>query len=209
LTRHSGATRTLSPSPFLRARALLLLATIVLVAACGGKPEDQQATDELNAGLAASTAGKTDEAKAHYLTCLKHNSQNEFCIYNLGVLAMRAGSLLEAENDYRLALLIDPEFPSALFNLGYIQSQAGNDVATQEAIRLFQHFVQLRPADAGGHLNLGVLLVQTGNATEGKAEIALATTLDPSITVPPLPSPSLAPSSSPAPTAAPSPSSSG
>ena len=188
-----------------RTGSLLLVATIVVVAACGGKSEAQQATDELNLGLAASSAGDNEAAKAHYLACLKHNPQNQFCIYNVGVLAMQAGNTLEAENDYRLALLIDPDFASAAFNLAYIQSRAGNDVATREAIELYRHFVQLRPTEAGGHLNLGLLLIKTGDVTNGNAEITLAKTLDPSITVPPQPSPAASPAPARTPDLSPSP----
>jgi len=192
------------PLPRRRALGLLVLAALVL-GACGSKPEDQQATDELNAGLAASAAGNTAEAKNHYLACVKHNAMNQFCIYNLGVLAMRAGNVLEAQNDYRLALLLDPAFPSALFNLAFIQSQAGNPVATQEAIALYRRFVEVRPAEAGGHLSLGVLLIENGDVEAGNAEIALAKTLDPTIVVPPLPSSAPTPSPVPTPSSEPSP----
>src|SRR6266542_2390903 len=115
------------------------LVLFALVAGCGGRTEEQLAQDELNAGLAASAAGNTDQAVAHYTACLKHDSLNQFCVYNLGVIAMRAGRTQEAENDYRLALLIDPDFPSALFNLAYVQSGKNIPAATQEAIELYRH----------------------------------------------------------------------
>ena len=112
---------------------VLALASLTLVAACAGKTAEQLATDELNAGLAAQNQGDINGAAAHYKACLKHDSLNEFCIYDLGVIAQNANRALEAENDYRLALLIDPNFSSAVFNLAILRTSAGSTV---EAIQL-------------------------------------------------------------------------
>jgi len=165
-----------------RRRGLLtLIAVLVLMAGCGGGSEAQKALDELNAGLASSSQGKTDEAVAHYKACLKHESLNEFCIYNLGVIAQNAGRALEAENDYRLALLIDPEFPSALFNLAIVRTDAGS---IAEAMDIYRRYIEVRPDDASGHLNLGLLLRANGMVQEGELELAKAKVLDPNVTIP-------------------------
>jgi hypothetical protein len=37
------------------------------------------------------------------------------------------------------------------------------------------------PKDAAGHLNIGLLLIQTGDTTEGNAQVAQALALDPSL----------------------------
>lgn len=160
---------------------LALVGLIVVMTGCGGKTEAQLAMDELNAGLASSSQGKTNEAVAHYKACLKHESLNQFCIYNLGVIAQRAGRSAEAENDYRLALLIDPDFPSALFNLAIVRTEVGSVL---EAIDLYRRYVEVRPDDASGHLNLGVLLRANGQVTEGELELAKAKALDPTISIP-------------------------
>jgi tetratricopeptide (TPR) repeat protein len=111
-----------------RRAALLLVAASLLasLAACGKTPA-QMAIDELNAGLAASGQGQTEQAKAHYTACLQHDSLNQFCIYNLGVIAQEAGQVAEAENNYRLAILIDPGFESAWSNLGILRAQLGSN----------------------------------------------------------------------------------
>ena len=195
----------------IRSRGGRFLVGALMIAAlvgCAGKTEAQLATDELNAGLAASQANQQDQAKAHFQACLKHDSQNEFCIYNLGVIAGQNGDVASAENSYRLALLIDPNFPSAIFNLALLRAAAGS---TDEAIALYRHYVQLRPNEGGGHLNLGLLLRATGQIQESDKELALALKLDPSIKLPSFapPSPSFAPPSpSPTPTPSPKPSAS-
>jgi tetratricopeptide (TPR) repeat protein len=182
---------------------------LIVVAACSSKSQAQQATDELNAGLQAASAGNTDAAVQHYQACLTHDNQNKFCIYNLGVNAQRLNQLLQAENDYRLALLIDPNFPSALFNLATIRAADGGQ---DEAIALYQHYVALTPNDAGAHVNLGILLASKGDQTGAAAEFATALKLDPSTVIPslapasPSPTPSAGPKLSPSPNASPRPS---
>ncbi|MEX2136631.1 MAG: tetratricopeptide repeat protein [Chloroflexota bacterium] len=158
-----------------------MVALVVLMTGCGGGSEGQKALDELNAGLASSSQGKTDEAVAHYKACLKHEPLNQFCIYNLGVIAQNAGRAFEAENDYRLALLIDPEFPSALFNLAIVRTDAGS---ISEAMDIYRRYIDVRPDDASGHLNLGLLLRANGQVEEGALELAKAKALDPNVSIP-------------------------
>jgi tetratricopeptide (TPR) repeat protein len=182
---------------------------LIVLAACSSKSQTQQASDELNAGLQAASAGNTDVAVQHYQACLTHDNQNEFCIYNLGVNAQRLNQLLQAENDYRLALLIDPNFPSALFNLATIRAADGGQ---DEAIALYQHYIALAPNDAGAHVNLGILLASKGDQTGAAAEFAMALKLDPSTLIPslapasPSPTPSAVPRLSPKASPRPSPS---
>jgi tetratricopeptide (TPR) repeat protein len=180
-----------------QARGWRLLTGVVMIAVlvgCAGKTEAELATEELNAGLAASAANQEDQAKAHYEACLKHNPQNEFCIYNLGVIADRNGNALEAEIAYRQALLINPTFPSAMFNLAVLRAAAGSN---DEAMALYRKFIELRPEVAGGHLNLGLLLRAAGQIEEGDKELAEAVRLDPSIILPSFPAPSASPTSKP------------
>jgi tetratricopeptide (TPR) repeat protein len=188
----------------LRRRAgQLLLAAVLLagLAACSKTPA-QLAIDELNAGLAASAAGQTDQAQAHYMACLKHDSLNQFCIYNLGVIAQQAGRAAEAENNYRLAILIDSGFESAWSNLGILRAQAGSN---DEAITIFRQVIKINSKNAFAHLNLGLLLRAKGELVEAQKELATAVALDPTIVVPTFePSPTLtpheaSPSSSPSP----------
>jgi tetratricopeptide (TPR) repeat protein len=180
------------------------LALVVAVAACGGKTEMQLANDALNAGLAASAAGNTEEAKRQYNECLKHDVTNVACHYDLGVIAQLAGDPTTAENQYRLALSTDPNYTPALFNLAILRTGLGD---TAEALGLYRKYVTLLPDKADGHLNLGLLLIATGDKSNGDKEIAAAIKIDPTISIPqssPSPAaPSERPSASPG---APSPS---
>jgi tetratricopeptide (TPR) repeat protein len=172
-----------------RAGQLLVTAALLVGLAACGKPPAQMAIDELNAGLAASAQGQTEQAKAHYMACLKHDSLNQFCIYNLGVVAQEAGQAVEAENSYRLAILIDPTFESAWSNLGILRAQGGSN---EEAISIFRQVIKINPDNAFAHLNLGLLLRAKGESAEAEKEFAKALLLDPTIDIPsfePSPSP--------------------
>ena len=153
------------------ASMILGLAILTTLSACGSKSPAQQASDELNAGLQAQQAGNVDLATQHYKRCLELEPANKVCIFDLGTVAQSGGRLLEAESDYRLALLQDPDYTPALFNLAILRAQAGS---TAEAIALYRHFVELLPNDAGGHLNLGLLLRATGDVTGAQAELDAA-----------------------------------
>lgn len=164
-----------------RAGQLLVAAALLAsVAACGKTPA-QMAIEELNAGLAASGQGQTEQAKAHYMACLQHEPLNQFCIYNLGVIAQEAGQAAEAENNYRLAILIDPGFQSAWSNLGILRAQEG---ANEDAISIFRQLIKINPNHAFAHLNLGLLLRAKGETAEAEKELAKALLLDPAIEIP-------------------------
>lgn len=164
-----------------RAGQLLVAAALLAGLAACGKPPAQMAIDELNAGLAASGQGQTEQAKAHYMACLLHESLNQFCIYNLGVIAQEAGQAVEAENNYRLAILIDPGFESAWSNLGILRAQVGSN---EEAISIFRQVIKINASNAFAHLNLGLLLRAKGELAEAEKELARALLLDPTIDIP-------------------------
>jgi tetratricopeptide (TPR) repeat protein len=180
-------------------RSLATLLVVGVVLGCGGRSPAQLASEALNAGLQAHTAGNLEEASAQYKKCLEHESNNKFCLYNLGLVAQTQGRPAEAENYYRLSLATDPSYGPAMFNLAVLRRDIGDNV---EALSQFRQYVQLFPNDATGHLNLGLLLIATGDLAAGQVEIAEAVRLDPNITVPsapPAPAPSQLPTGSPAP----------
>jgi tetratricopeptide (TPR) repeat protein len=186
--------------PRLRFGSVAVALLLLMVAACGGKSPSQLAQDSLNAGIAAHSAGNMEEAQRQYQECLKHEVTNKICHYNLGLVAQTKNDLVAAENEYRLSLSTDPNYTPSLFNLAIVRTAAGD---VTEAIALYTKYTQLKPEDAGGHLNLGLLLVQDGQLDAGQKEIQAAIALDPTISVPQA-SPSTRPTASESPTASPS-----
>lgn len=176
---------------------------VASAAACSGKSDAELASEALNAGLAAQNAGDLETARAQYLQCLEYEPTNRFCLYDLGLIAQTAGSLAEAENYYRLALRTDAYYTPAIFNLAIVREKLGDPT---QAISLYREYIRLQPNDPGGHVNLGYLLLRTGNTDEGYAELAVAKQLNPSLMLPTAPPSSSAPTPTPTPTAKPTPS---
>jgi Flp pilus assembly protein TadD len=69
-------------------------------------------------------------------------------------------------------------YPPALFNLAIIRTGKGD---TTEAISLYWKAITVNGDDAAAHLNLGLLLKETGDAAGGDAEINKALELNPEL----------------------------
>ena len=158
--------------------AVLLLVALLVGACSKGKSDAEQASAALAAGLKAHTAGRLDEAAADYRKVLVYDPRNKFAYYNLGVIEQAQGDGRSAESNYRIALTIDPDFVPALFNLAILRTAQGEG---RESIDLYRHVIEIDPSYAAAHLNLGFLLVDIGQPKKGKAELAIAVGLDPSL----------------------------
>jgi len=153
-------------------------AVVLGMAACGGKPEAQQANDWLGKGLTAHQAGRIEEAVTDYQNALKHDSRNKWGYYNLGLLAQSQDDYATAENNYRMALSIDPNLSAALFNLAIVRTAAGDKAGAEV---LYRKDLEGNPDKAIAHLNLGFLLRDMGRQADGDAELAKAVQLDASL----------------------------
>jgi Flp pilus assembly protein TadD len=65
-----------------------------------------------------------------------------------------------------------------MFNLAILLTGTGQ---TDEALDLYRAVTALQPDNAAAHLNLGFLLLDTGERKEGKAELDQAVALDPTL----------------------------
>jgi tetratricopeptide (TPR) repeat protein len=152
---------------------------VLLAGACSkGKTDAEQASSALAAGLKAHAAGRLQEAEADYRKVLIYDPRNKFAYYNLGLIDETQGDAGSAESNYRIALTIDPDFVPALFNLAILRTSADS---AREAIDLYKHVIQVDASYAAAHLNLGFLLVDDDQAKKGKAELAIAVGLDPTL----------------------------
>lgn len=97
---------------------------------------------------------------------------------DLGSLLLLADKTDEAEAAYRKAIELDPDKVSALFNLAQLQQQRGE---LREALRLYNHVVEVQPNHAWAHYQIGTLYErwkQDGKAVE---HYARAFALDPQL----------------------------
>lgn len=164
--------------------AVWVCVALLGVAACGkdggstATPDAKKAAAALQAGLAAQSKGKLDEAANHYNEVLKYDKKNKYALYDLALVDAARSNYGDAEDKYRVVLGIDPKFEPALFNLAILVKAKGND---KEAISLYKRAVVAAPRDAAAHLNLGLLLRANGQVRAGNAEVKKASTLNPTL----------------------------
>jgi tetratricopeptide (TPR) repeat protein len=166
-----------------RARTVFVLGLLVwglLAVACSGDPEPppDDASGVLRQALQAHADGDLDQAADLYKQVLVLDPENKFAYYNLGLIHQTEGRLGAAAENYELAIAIDPAFGPALFNLATVRTEEGQ---AEEAIDLYRQVLEVNADNAAAHLNLGFLLVDTGDRKAGKAELAIAVQLDPAL----------------------------
>ena len=157
-----------------------LLAWGSFAMACSSDPEPpgDEAGQVLRRALQAHADGDLDQAADLYKQVLVLDPESKFAYYNLGLIHQTEGRLGAAAESYEQAIAIDPAFGPALFNLATVRTEEGE---SEEAIDLYREVLEVNPDNAAAHLNLGFLLVDTGNRKEGKAELATAVELDPTL----------------------------
>jgi tetratricopeptide (TPR) repeat protein len=136
----------------------------------------------LNAGVAALKAGKIASAKADFNAVIRTDESdkylnNNIAYYDLGVIAQTQGNKSQAETDYKSAIVLDPNYPAAEYNLAIEETAAH----PQDAIALYRKVIATNPTDVNAIYNLGLLLYQTGQKTEGEALLTQAIQLAPSL----------------------------
>ncbi len=138
----------------------------------------------LDAGLKAQHEHRLAAADADYLAVLKLDRLNQAAWYDLGVVAQEQGYSINAEHNYRQAIAADPHYVPALYNLATVVAAT----SPSAAVGLYEEVITLAPRNAAAHFNLGLSEESLGNAVEGRAQIAEAVKLRPSLAsqVPPV-----------------------
>jgi tetratricopeptide (TPR) repeat protein len=161
--------------------ALVVVLGSLLAAACSQGPGTDGAGDvdrTLASALQAHAEGRLGDAVDLYQEVLVLDPENKFAYYNLGLIDQTQGRIDAAAANYVQAIDIDPAFTPALFNLAIIRADQG---AADEAIDLYRDVLAVNADDAGAHLNLGFLLLDRGHRKQGRAELAIAVQIDPSL----------------------------
>ncbi|HVX22463.1 MAG TPA: tetratricopeptide repeat protein [Acidimicrobiales bacterium] len=168
------------------------MAAAGLLAACGGPSPsagkvDRGTTTEhqtpatlepkLERAIAEENEGRYATAAATFLAVVKADPKNTIAWYDLGVMAHRNGQDTQALNDYRRALGGDPKYLPALYNLAELVAPGD----PKEAVALYRKVLAIDPKDAAARLNQGFALLAEGKTAEGKAALAEAIKLDPSL----------------------------
>ena len=170
-----------------RRRVIAVVVALVVLAGAGTafavlrSPGRQpgKAAEQVRLGTAALAASDVKGARAHFTKAINYDDHNKDAHYDLGyVLQVYDHKAADAEVEYRKAIDLDPGFTKALYSLAIIRSNA---MATDEAISLYQHVLQLDPNYAEAHFNLGLLLIDTGHDAAGHTEVNKGIALKPSL----------------------------
>jgi tetratricopeptide (TPR) repeat protein len=140
------------------------------------EPQGGEPGPTLQEALQAHADGDLDAAADLYKQVLVLDPENKFAYYNLGLIHQTEdGSGLRP----RVPAGLDRSaFGPALFNLATVRTEEG---AAEEAIDLYRQALEVNADNAAARLNLGFLLVDIGERKEGKAELAIAVQLDPTL----------------------------
>ncbi len=164
---------------------ILIAVAAVSLAACGSSKKSAStatttttpADGLIQAGITAENKGNTAGALADYQKAIKANPLSKIAYYDLGVIYQQENDVADASTNYQKAILIDPTYKSALFNLAILDTKADPTMA----VSLYDKLLGLNANDTNVLFNLGLLLRQTGNATQGNAYLAKAIRLDPAL----------------------------
>lgn len=180
------------PTRLTRVATALLAMAMALGVACQApvRSTAERAAESLEKGVQADTAGRVDEAIGAYFQVLSHEPNNKLAFYNLGQVYRRANELVIAEGYYRQALKADAAFTPALFGFGFTRLAVADWAAAEDANR---KVIRAEPNNAPAHFNLGLALRGQGKETEAQQAFQRANQLDPTLTVPPAPSPTATP----------------
>lgn len=161
-------------------RSMLLIGGLALIAlAVVTTPRSDDPQAQLEQGVAAYKAGRTDEARALYREVLEREPANVLAHFNLGVAEQQANRHAQAEEHYRQALRGNPQFAPAMFNLAILLERTDRP---EEAAETYQRLIDAHPNEAAAHINLGYLYIQRlDRRADGEAHFRRALELDPSL----------------------------
>ncbi|WP_394848966.1 tetratricopeptide repeat protein [Pendulispora brunnea] len=184
----------------MRAFGVLVVASAVSLAACGGSKKDPATqaqpassakpvataapapavapptSEEASLGIKSFQSGDVPGAKKHFEAAVKKNPKDADALYYLGLVADQAGDKKSAEENYLAALQQRPDLDNAYVNLGalYIEGERIN-----EALLITRQGLQKNPKHPGLHLNLGVGLATKGDIAGATRAFEEATRLAP------------------------------
>lgn len=125
------------------------------------RPDNARAQNNL--AIELSSAGRPEEAVAHFQEALRLDPERGDARNNLANELLRQGRVDEAIAQYERALQTKSVDLLALGNLGVALMQAGR---LPEAMARYEQVLAIDPADESAHANLGYILLRLGRPAE-------------------------------------------
>lgn len=160
-------------------RAISILASLLLLAACGtpqlAGPRDYDAASRLRVAAAAEASGQTDVALSLYASAAAADPGQADVHARFAAALVRSGNLAQAEQVLARAIERKGNDPVLLTQLGRLRLRSG---ATPQALELFERVLAATPRHAGALAGQGVALDLLGRHAEAershRAALALA-----------------------------------
>ena len=130
-----------------------------------------------NAGAAAYSLGRNEEAEEQYKIALSLNPNDVNTHSNYGLLLKEMGRNDEAEEQYKMVLFLDSNNVNTHYNYGNLLSEMGQN---EEAEEQYKIALSLDPNNVNTHSNYGVHLSEMGRNDEAEEQYKIALSLDPS-----------------------------
>jgi tetratricopeptide (TPR) repeat protein len=112
-----------------------------------------------NLAQALATAGRLEEAEAHYRASVRYDPSNALAYANLGLCYVRLNRPADALESLHEALRLEPANAVAHQNLGLLHAAQGRP---DEAIRQFREVIELDPMMEDAHFNLALAYQSAG-----------------------------------------------
>lgn len=128
-----------------------------------------QALEHNNQGVAASQAGRDDEARAAFLAALKLDPEYAAAHSNLAGVEEREGNYAEALIHARAAVRSSPSQASYHYNLGRLLIRLGS--YDQEALDSLQQAIRLDPCHREAFNEMGAVYLDLGRPMEARGMI--------------------------------------
>jgi Flp pilus assembly protein TadD len=143
-----------------------ILATLLLLAACGG-------TDNLRESPSQAEVIEAADGNAAVAPIIPPEA---LTFYEQATAVMAAGNFVDAELRFKEFVLLYPDYPGAYVNLAIIHSSSENDEAARAVL---DAALALDPDHPVALNHLGMLLRKNGNFPEAEAAYLKAVTVSP------------------------------
>lgn len=130
----------------------------------------------VNKGLIKLNAGKTSEAKDHFIKALRYNQNQAQAYQNLGYIYMQEESYGKAHDNFQRALKVNPDYLEARYNLALCFMKMEK---IPEARKELNTILAVDPNIANAHHNLGIIAYAQGKYEEAAEHMARAVQLVP------------------------------
>jgi tetratricopeptide (TPR) repeat protein len=155
-------------------------AYVLSLAAVQDLKGEKKAVTFSNAGLAAQSIGKLEEAEEFYKKAIEIDPNIAEAYYNYANLFEKLGRKLEAAEHYKKAIEIDPKYAWAHCNYGVLLVELDRKTEAEEH---YKKAIAFDPKDALAHYNYANLLKELNRKTEAEEYYKKAIELDPKLAI--------------------------